>query len=251
MLVVGAMKCGTTALHGLLDRHPGIAMAEAKEVNFFFGPDEPPHDDADRWWIDGQWHRGLEWYGSLFDPAVPVRGESSPGYTDPEHPEAPARIAELLPEVRLVYLVRDPVERAVSQWRHHCREGTEHRAVEEAVLDPDSQYVARSRFHERIAPYLARFRRDQLLVVAQEDLRTRRRTTLRLVFEHVGADPDHWDDGLGVDAEPFPAAPPAAVPESLRAAVWERVADDADRLADLVGHDLLRRPSARGPDCRS
>ncbi|WP_127479585.1 sulfotransferase family protein [Nocardioides pantholopis] len=238
LVVVGAMKCGTSALHGYLDAHPEIAMAPEKEVNFFFGPAERPDTDPDTWWVDGQWHRGTAWYVGRFDPAAPLRGEASPGYTDPAHPEVPARMARVAPHARLVYLVRDPVDRAVSQWRHHRRDGTEPRVLAAAVLDPASQYLDRSRYHARIAGFLAHFERDQLLVVAQEDLLRDRRATLRRVFEHVGADPAYWDARL--DAGPRePRTDP--VPDALRAAVWAEVGADADRLAELVGADLLRR----------
>ncbi len=238
MLVVGAMKCGTTAMHDLLAQHPEISMAPGKEVNYFYGPEQQPATDPGTWWRDGQWHRGPEWYASLFDPQTPVRGESSPGYTAPGHPEVAVRIAALLPDVRLVYLVRDPVDRAVSQWRHHRREGTERRPVDEAIIDRDSQYLARSRYHERIAPFLQHFAREQLLVVAQEDLLSDRSGTLRRVYQHVGADPD-WCDHHLADDSPDAAAFP--VRDSLRAVVWEQVAEDAERLAELVGADLLRR----------
>ena len=235
-VVVGAMKCGTTALHRYLAAHPQVSMADAKEANFFIGPDLPPDSDPATWWRTGQWHRGLDWYASLFDPSAPVRGESSPAYTSPDHPEAAERMARVVPDARLLYLVRDPVDRAVSQYRHHARDGTERRPMHLALLDPDSQYLARSRYHERIRPFLARYRRDRLLVVVQERLRDDRRDALRRVYAHVGADPDWWDDDLltrhhvgdGDDG----------VDDDLRAAVLERVADDLDRLTELVDDDL-------------
>jgi hypothetical protein len=241
-VVVGAMKCGTSALHTYLAAHPDIAMSEPKEVNFFFGPATPPPGSPDTWWRHGQWHRGQEWYAAHFDGRRPVRGESSPGYTDPAHPEVPGRMAAVLPDVRLVYLVRDPVQRAVSQHRHHVRDGTEPRPPAEAVLDEDSQYLARSRYAERIAPFLEHFPREQLLVVVQERLLADRRGELRRVYRHVGADPDFWHPDLlervhvgGEEGD---------VPSLLRRRVWERVGDDVDRLCDLVGDELpeWRRP---------
>jgi hypothetical protein len=240
-VVVGAMKCGTSALHRYLDAHPEIAMSELKEVNFFFGPETAPPGPSDTWWRHGQWHRGPDWYAARFDPDRPVRGESSPGYTDPSHPEVAARMARLLPGVRLVYLVRDPVQRAVSQYRHHVRDGTEPRPLADAVLDEGSQYVARSRYAERIAPFLEHFPREQLLVVVQERLLADRRRELRRVYEHVGAAPDFWHPDLldrvhvgGDDVE---------VPPDLRRRFRERVDDDVERLRTLVGDDL---PEWRG-----
>ncbi len=230
------MKCGTSALHDLLDRHPDVAMAPGKELNFFFGPDHPPHEDPEEWWRDGQWHRGLEWYAGCFDAAATVRGESSPGYTDPSHPEAPSRIHAVLPDVRLVYLVRDPFERALSQWRHHVRDGTEPRPAELALLDPASQYVDRSRYHERIAPYLDLFAREQLHVVVQERLRDHTDREVRGVLAHAGADPGRWEP-VGPST---PAGPTTTddVPPGLRARFAGRVADDVAALRALLDDPL-------------
>jgi hypothetical protein len=68
LVVIGAMKCATTALHRYLDGHPDVSMSAAKETNFSTGPDERPNDDPTTWWRFGQWHRGLAWYTSQFDP---------------------------------------------------------------------------------------------------------------------------------------------------------------------------------------
>jgi hypothetical protein len=236
LLVIGAMKCGTTALHRYLDAHPDISMASDKEVNFFVGPETPPSPDPCTWWRTGQWHRGLDWYASLFDPHKPVRGESSPAYTSPDQVEAVDRIASTLPDARLVYLVRDPVSRAASQHAHHRRDGAERRPLAEALLDPGSQYVARSRYHERLAPYLARFPREQIHVVVQERLLDRRRAELVRVFEHVGADPRWWSSAL--DRQWHVADERPAVPPDLRRAFDVRVRDDVAALRDLLGDRL-------------
>lgn len=165
LVVIGAMKCGTTALHRTLDGHPDVAMSAPKELNFFCGarhsplaPTEVSVEPTDgRIWARGNWHRGLSWYARHFTAEAPVRGESSPGYTSPSHPEVVTRMAALIPGVRLIYLVRDPVARALSQYRHHQREGTETRSVEEAILDPASQYLSRGRYYQRLEPFLAHF----------------------------------------------------------------------------------------------
>jgi hypothetical protein len=236
MLVIGAMKCGTSALHHYLSLHPDVSMAREKEVNFFFGPDEPPHDDESEWWRTGQWHRGLGWYADRFEEGYAVRGESSPGYTDPSHPEVAGRVARVLPDVRLVMLVRDPVQRAVSQWAHHVRDGDEPRPVEEAVLDPTSQYLPRSRYYASLRPFLSRFPREQLLVVVQERLLADRRAELARVFAHVGADPSFWTPEL--EPRVHVGDRPVEVPVGLRAAFLERVGDDVTRLRELLHDDL-------------
>jgi hypothetical protein len=235
LVVIGAMKCATTALHAYLDAHPDIAMWPGKEANFFTGG-ETPTGHPEEWWRHGQWHRGVEWYASLFDPTAKLRGESSPGYTAPDNPLAAERMAEVVPDARLVYLVRDPVERAVSQYAHHKRDGDEQRPVDEALLDPDSQYVARSRYHERVRPFLAHFDRDQLLVVVQERLRHQRRPEVRRIYEHVGADPDWWDDSL--DREWHVRGGNVDVPDDVADDVRARVDDDVARLRELIRDDI-------------
>lgn len=231
VVVIGAMKCGTTALHRYLDAHPEIAMARMKETNYFAGP-ERPDSEPDPWWRGGQWHRGVEWYASLFDPEVPVRGETSPGYTSPDHPRVADRMAQVVPEARLVYLVRDPVDRALSQYQHHVGDDAEHRPATEAILDPDSQYLLRSRYRDRLAPFLEHFDPSQVLVLAQERLLDERRDTLRRIYEHAGADPGWWSDEL---AEPWHVGPPLPeLPSKAREAFQDAVADDVARLRPLL-----------------
>jgi hypothetical protein len=236
LIVIGAMKCGTTALHRYLDSHPQIAMTDWKELNFFIGDDEPPHDREEDWWQTGQWHRGVEWYASQFDAQTPVRGESSPGYTSPDHAHAAAsRIGEVVPDVRLLYVVRDPVQRAVSQYRHHRRDGTERRPVADALLDPGSQYLSRSRYVERLGPFLDRFPRDQLHIIVQERLSADPRRELERVYAHVGADPA-WAQNLS--ARRHGGVRSGSAPAHLVAAMRERLGDDVSRLRRLMGDDL-------------
>lgn len=210
-VVIGAMKCGTSALHSLLGEHPQIGVAAAKELNFFAG----------KWW------RGIAWYASRFPPA-PARGETSPAYTSPSFPEAAGRLRATLPEARLIYMLRDPLERAISQYLHHRRDGTEPRPLAEALLDPGSQYVARSRYWRRLEPFAERFPHSRIMVVAQERLRLR---PAELLAE--------LDRFLDVDPAARPAAPPPrpprrrapSAPPELRARFEALVAGDLAQLA--------------------
>lgn len=235
VVVIGSMKCGTTALHRYLDAHPEVSMAAAKEVNFFVGPDTAPSPGPGTSWPTGQWHRGLDWYASLFDDDAPVRGEASPAYTSPDQTEAVARIAATLPAAQLVYLVRDPVRRAASQYAHHVRDGNEVRPMERALLDPESQYLSRSRFHARLAPYLEHFCLDQVHVIVQERLLRDRRAQLARLYARVGADPGWWSDDL---EQRWHVGNPAPVPDRLRRLFADEVAEDVAALRRLLDDDL-------------
>jgi hypothetical protein len=231
LVVIGAMKAGTSAVHDLLALHPDVSMSRPKELNFFVGGDLPAAGE-DAWHL-GNWHRGPAWYAGHFDAAAAVRGESSPGYTSPGHPEVPDRMAALLPHARLVFLTRDPVERAVSQYLHHRREGTERREPADALLDPASQYVGRGLYAERLAPFLARYDRSRVLVLSQEELAGRCPDVLARLAAFAGLDPcPRW----AAAGRPGPVPPRAGLLEPrLRRRLEELFAPDAARLAALLG----------------
>jgi hypothetical protein len=239
LIVIGAMKCGTTALHELLDRHPDIAMSSPKELNFFLGEATGTGVvdtlTEDRSWARGNWHRGLEWYAGQFAPS-PVRGEASPGYTSPHHPEVAGRMAQVVPHARLVYLVRDPVARAVSQYHHHRAEGTEQRPMAEALLDPASQYLSRGRYFERLEPFLAHYAPEAIAVVTQEELRASPAAVLDELHALVGVEP--LGSTTAVAAGPRPARPPEPLDQGLVAAMTDALQENADRLRAFTGRTL-------------
>jgi len=237
LVVIGAMKCGTTSLHHYLDLHPQIAMSRPKELNFFIGSARGDGEGAVDW-RRGTWCRGPAWYAAHFDAAAPVRGEVSPGYTSPSHPYVAGRMAALIPGACLVYAVRDPIRRAVSQYRHHRRDGTEPRDLEEALLDPGSQYVARGRYFDRLAPYLATGVFDgRIEIVAQEQLDVAGRATMRRLFAHVGVDDGFWCPDMDERRNESRDASPELAPR-LRDRLTEAFRDDADRLREYAGEEF-------------
>jgi hypothetical protein len=239
LIVIGAMKCATTALHRYLGVHPDVAMSEPKELNFFCGPPRRPADDGDQRssWLAGNWHRGLGWYSAHFPPAAPVRGEASPGYTSPSFPEAAERIARVVPGARLVYLVRDPIQRALSQYLHHRAEGTERRPIGEALPDPKSQYLQRSRYHARLEPYLARFPRERIFICAQEDLLTRRRETLGELYRFAGVE-DSFRPPADDRRPRVSRGAQATLGEPLRRRLAAELSEDAARFRELAGREF-------------
>src|SRR3954451_5516082 len=184
LVVIGAAKCGTTSLHEYLTLHPDIAMSAQKELNFFTRED---------------WRAKVDWYAAQFADAQ-VRGESSPGYTlAPYLPSAAERMYELIPDARLIYLVRDPLDRAVANYTELVMHRLETRPIDEALTDfgdPANPHLCGSRFGSQVERFLGHFDRSSLLVLDQADLLTERRQTLRKVFAFVGADADFDSPGF-------------------------------------------------------
>lgn len=179
-IVIGAMKCGTTSLHRYLDEHPQVCMSVRKEPDFFLKRTD----------------RGLDWYKQQFEGEGTVCGEASPNYT--KHPAfegVPKRIHQLLPDVRLIYLVRDPVERALSHYVHNWEAKREHGPVEEVLCPPEeSWYVNVSRYHYQVSRYLEYYAPENICVVESERLRDARVETLSEIFEFIGVEPDiEWE----------------------------------------------------------
>jgi len=188
--IIGAAKAGTTSLHHYLEQHPEVQMSAVKETNFFAGPPNGipyPVGRVDR----------LEDYEALFDPSWRVRGEASPSYASaPRRQGVPQRIKQLVPEGLFIYLVRDPIDRLVSQYQMLVSAGKEQRSFSEALAqlddaDPYSFYLTCQSFYGRqLELYLQEFSADRVLVLDQARLRGEREETLRGVFEFLGVDPD-------------------------------------------------------------
>lgn len=172
LVVIGGMKCGTSSLHFYLRKHPQILMSAEKELNFFIE--------------EMNWTRGVQWYASHFREA-PVRGEVSPNYTACQRfPGVPERMHELVPDAKLIYLVRDPIERAISHWIHNYSHGREDRPFDEAIRH--WSYVERSQYWRQLQAFLDYFPARQVLVVEAEELRHRRQETLRGIFDFLNVD---------------------------------------------------------------
>jgi Sulfotransferase domain len=184
-IVIGAMKSGTTSLFHYLQSHPQVFMSPLKEVDFF---------------AEGlNWDRGLDWYRRQFagagSDAVAI-GEASTSYSKyPEYTGVPERIADTLPDVRLIYVVRDPVERIRSHYQHRSLIGAEREPIEIAVLK-DPRYVDCSRYAYQIERYMRVFPRESLLVVASEHLRSDRERTIRQIYRFLGVDETYVSDTL-------------------------------------------------------
>lgn len=179
-LIIGAMKAGTTSLYHYLREHPSVFMPEYKAPEYFAG--------------GSHWQRGIGWYRGLFSAAPPsavALGEASNVYTKyPRYAGVPERIALTIPDVKLIYSIRDPVDRIRSHWQTRAAEGVEKLPIEHAVL-ANPIYLDYSRYAMQLEQYLKVFRREQILIVRAEDLRDDRHTTVRQVYEFLGVDPGY------------------------------------------------------------
>jgi hypothetical protein len=175
-LIIGAMKASTTSLFDRLATHPEIGIASIKEPDFFIA--------------EKNLRKGLGWYESLFagTEGNTARGEASTSYSKcGQFPGVPRRIHAVVPDVRLIYLLRDPVDRIRSMYQHNVLTGRERRPADEAVTQ-DPKYLDASRYGLQVQQYLSVFPSEQLLVLTMDDLHERPEPTLRTVCAHIGVD---------------------------------------------------------------
>jgi hypothetical protein len=177
-LVIGAAKSGTSSLWMYLREHPEIFMPQRKEVNFLCEPG---------------WRDRLDWYEQHFEGATErVRGEASVYYSmHPFKPDVAAHAFEIAPEAKLIYLVRDPVPRAVAHYVQNVAVGYETRAIDAAFADyeaADNEYVCSSRYASQLREYLRFFPRERIHVADQRDLLTNREQVLRDMFRFLEVD---------------------------------------------------------------
>ncbi len=200
-LLVGAPKAGTTALHVALAMHPQLYLSPVKEPKFFLTDGAPPAGPGGPG--DAQTFRHYVWrrsdYAALFDaaPAGTRKGESTTLYL--RDPAAHTRIAATVPDARLVAVVRDPVDRAHSNWTHLRSAGLEPEpdflracSLEESRAErgwgPFWRYVELGRYGAQLAHLFSVFPREQVHVVLYRDLRLDPVGTLDRICTFLGVD---------------------------------------------------------------
>lgn len=163
--VIGMERAGTTWAWACLNQHPQVSVTRPKEVHYF----------------DRNFARGEAWFRShLTHPERPLLGEVNPVYA--YDPQVAERIAATYPEARLVAILRDPYQRALSRYYWS------------GTGPSDPAHVERSLYYRALAPYFERFPREQLRVLYYEDLVADYRSFERALYRAVGADDDfHWE----------------------------------------------------------
>lgn len=205
-LVIGAGRSGTTSLHEYLAQHPQVFVCAEKSPNFFVAGDplpewEGPHLRA----MARRWVSDARAYEALFAAAgtALARGDVSPVYL--QSLNAPERIRLRYPDVKIVAILREPVERAYAHYLGRRRDGLETRAnFAEAVADerrrpmPDvvafGSYLGCGRYHHFLRPYYERFPRERIRVFLYEDLTRDARALMRDLFESIGVNPGFEPD---------------------------------------------------------
>lgn len=202
-LILGAMKAGTTALYTQLGTHPEVFLSPVKEPNYFAfaGQDLNFQAPIDRR-PDGINHTSItDWdaYRALYDAADPDQARGEASHTSLYWPDAAENVKRHVPDARLIAILRDPVERAYSEYLHFRRDGDEPLDSFAAALDAEEErirndwamgrYVDRGRYDEHLKRYLERFDREQIRIVLHEDLVQSPETVLRSLCAHIGVDP--------------------------------------------------------------
>ncbi|MET3698879.1 sulfotransferase domain-containing protein [Bacillus oleivorans] len=195
-LIIGAQKCGTTSLYNYLIQHPQIIPAQTKEIHFF----------------DIHFNKGWEWYCRQFPLALKpkengITGEASPYYIF--HPHAPNRIFDLMPKVKLIILLRNPVDRAYSHYHLIGRMGKETLSFKAAIQKEESRlkpelkrmlenenyhsttyqyysYLARGRYVEQLKTWMNLFPKEQFLIIQSEEFYCNPANTFQRVLEFLG-----------------------------------------------------------------
>lgn len=250
-VIIGAAKAGTTSLYGWLSEHPHVAPASQKEVHYF----------------DYNFYRGEDWYRTHFPLELErasfaaehgrpfLTGEASPPYI--AHDWAPERLARTLPNAKLLVTLRNPVDRAYSQFQMSRREGEEPFASFGEAVDAEAErlrpelartridrrysswpigcwsYLMRSRYAEQLERWFGLFPREQFHILTLEDLSCDPQPTLDRVHEFLEL-PPHRYDGL----EPLHTATYDAIPPEMRSRLTDYFRPHNHRLYELLGTDL-------------
>jgi len=255
LIVLGAQKCGTSALHYYLGLHPEVQMSSPKELGFFLAEEDLEPDPfilvpQELVLVRGtrNWSRGEDWYASHFRPGARVRGEATPAYASPWFPRVAQRMAQTLPDAKLIFLARDPFERIVSHYLHNRGSGREWRSLPEALARPDNVYVGRSSYALALRPFLDRYPRERILIIRQEELLLRRRETMRRVFGFLEVEERFWSPKM--ERERHPSAGKGWRHRAFTRIQGSRLASPLYRLPQEVKWALERlsyeRPSRTG-----
>jgi hypothetical protein len=251
-LIIGAPKTGTSALHRALSEHPELFLPSVKEPKYFLTDGPPPSSGGGpgdvETWGEHVWRRAD--YEALFDLAPPgtLRGEGTVFYLYDRH--AHRRIADLLPKVRLVAVLRDPVERAHSNWSHLREAGLEPEAdfLAACRAEPERRgagwahfwhYVAQGRYGEQLDHLTGLVDRERILLLRYRDLRDEPAATADSVCAFLGVETGLIEGIPRHHVRPDVAGRSGGGPSATeREELLPSFADDIPRVEAHTGWDL-------------
>ena len=259
LIIIGAAKCGTTSLHNYLNLHPQISMSQDKEPEFFIE--------------EKNWSKGLDWYKSIFPSNAKIIGESSTSYSKyPVFKGIAERMHSIIPHAKLIYVVRDPIERIVSHYLERVCRGWESRDLDEILIElEENPYVDYSKYYMQIEQYLKHYSRSSILMIDFDELKLNRKETLKKIFQFLGVDSsfNHKDflirhniskgkrkpNRLSKFIEPVPVLSELrermpwlfssqinkpVLTESIRQDLADLMYEDVEKLRNFTGHDFAK-----------
>ena len=167
-IIIGSMKCGTSSLFRYLRSHPDLISSYTKETDFFLTPEN--------------FAKGLDFYQSYFKGEGLHTFEASPNYTKRQtFPGVPERMHSVVPNAKLIYVMRDPVKRIVSNYLHQYATRDENRSFSESIRSPDSNYIQISRYFYQLEAFLEYYPKEKIHLVQSEELNQHPEKILREV----------------------------------------------------------------------
>lgn len=186
LIIIGAMKSGTSSLHDYLNIHPDIQMSNPKELDFFIDPDYEERKNQSKY------EKGLEWYSNYFDDNFQIRGESSQNYSKVhKFKNTPKLIYEKLGNIKLIYILRDPIERLYSNISQQItNQGFTKELIDHLGDDAnkwiENPIVGTSLYGFQLQKYLEYFDSSNIHIVFLEDLKNNRKAVLNKTFAFLG-----------------------------------------------------------------
>lgn len=238
-IVVGAQKGGTSALHYFLKQNPGIALPRVKETDFF----------------SYHYHTDYRFYHRKFHPFMGERmmGEVSPSYML-EHEVVSVRIKAYNSEMKLIFILKNPVERAYSQYKMHlnkygikysfeeCLEIAKNNNGKDIIFDPKSglstktleSYFEFGHYSRQIQSFQSHFPAHQMLFLRTEELLENHDVTLNRVFDFLGV------PQVQVPAKIIHSYQGAPMSEAAKLILYEEFQTEIESLEKMLGWDLQR-----------
>jgi hypothetical protein len=242
-LIIGVQKGGTTSLYNYLIQHPQVAAANHKEVHFF----------------DLNFDQGVEWYKSQFSNSTEgdrrITGEASPYYIF--HPRVAERVYDLFPQIKIILLLRNPIERAISHYYYYVKIGCENLSLEAAIAAEPQRlageieklmasqtyysynhqhyaYLSRGIYADQLSNWLKFFPKEQMLILKSEDLYTNPAATFNTTLEFLNL-PFHQLENY----EKYNAGEYPPIREEMYQQLEAYFQPHNQRLAELLGTNFV------------